>query len=99
MLLRITPSSHSTSATGVLIRTWPSAAGPTWARVSTRRTSDRTCLQIQDAACNLRGDQQVGAQDSLWFRFSRVSLPRRFTNPIGGAQGTDVWRARNMGAN
>jgi hypothetical protein len=48
---------------------------------------------------NLRGDQQLGPNDSVWFRFSRVVLPRMTTNPIGQATNTDTWRAKNYGAN
>src|SRR5262249_32186128 len=48
---------------------------------------------------NFRLDQQAGARDSLWFRFSKVTLPRLTTNPIGAATNTDTWRARNYGAN
>ena len=48
---------------------------------------------------NLRGDQQLGQKDSLWFRFSRVVLPRTSTNPIGLAKNLDTWQAKNYGAN
>jgi hypothetical protein len=48
---------------------------------------------------NLRVDQQIGTTDSLWFRFSNVTLPRVSTNPIGNAANTDTWRARTYGAN
>lgn len=48
---------------------------------------------------NLRGDQQLGQKDSLWFRFSRVVLPRTSTNPIGLAENLDTWQAKNYGAN
>ena len=48
---------------------------------------------------NLRGDQQLGQNDSIWFRFSRVVLPRQSVNPIGLATNADTWRAKNYGAN
>jgi len=48
---------------------------------------------------NLRADQQLGQNDSFWFRFSRVVLPRVSVNPIGAAENSDTWRAKNYGAN
>ena len=48
---------------------------------------------------NIRGDQQLGEKDSLWFRFSHVTLPRVAVNPIGLSQNVDTWHARTLGAN
>lgn len=44
---------------------------------------------------NFRIDQQIGNNDSLWFRFTNTTLPSTSINPIGGGNSTDTWRARN----
>ncbi len=48
---------------------------------------------------DIRLDQQMGAKDAMWFRFSNVNLPATSINPIGSASTNDVWSAHTMGAN
>jgi hypothetical protein len=48
---------------------------------------------------NIRIDQQMGAKDSFWFRFSHVTLPRTSVNPIGNGLSTDTWHAHTIGGN
>ena len=47
---------------------------------------------------NIRADQQLGDKDSLWFRFSHVTLPTTSVNPIGDANTVDSWHAHTIGA-
>jgi Carboxypeptidase regulatory-like domain len=48
---------------------------------------------------NIRGDQQLGSKNSVWFRFSKVTLPRVAINPIGNSETVDTWHAHTIGAN
>ena len=47
---------------------------------------------------NIRGDQQLGDKDSLWFRFSHVTLPTTSVNPIGDASTVTTWHAHTFAA-
>lgn len=68
-----------------------STAGTNYSATAPGRTSQNLY--------NFKVDQQAGPRDSLWFRFSKVTLPRLTSNPIGDANNTDTWRAKNYGAN
>jgi hypothetical protein len=48
---------------------------------------------------NVRADQQLGSNDSFWFRFSQVTLPKTSVNRIGNAQTVDTWHAHTIGVN
>jgi hypothetical protein len=48
---------------------------------------------------NIRLDQQLGTNNSFWFRFSHVDLPKNSVSPIGNAVSSDDWQAHTIGAN
>jgi hypothetical protein len=48
---------------------------------------------------NIRADQQLGAKDAFWFRFSHVALPSTSLNPVGKAISANTWDAHTVGAN
>jgi hypothetical protein len=65
----------------------------------TANFSSASPVHTRQDVYSIRADQQLGAKDSFWFRFSKVTLPRVSVNPIGQGTTTDTWHAHTIGVN